>query len=62
MEETKANKLPPIIVDFIEKMNNPNTPTFTRDLYASNLEAIRDAATDALATYAHNRSRKTARR
>jgi hypothetical protein len=62
MDETKANKLPPIIVDFIEKMNNPNTATFTRDLYASNLEAIRDAADAALAHYASNRNRKTARR
>lgn len=62
MEETKQNKLPPIIVDFIQKLNDPNTSVFTRDLYASNLEAIRDAATAALELYTATRTRKTARR
>jgi len=63
MDEAKQNKLPPIVVDYIEKMNNSNTPLFTRDLYASHLERIRDAATEALAQYAADRSlRKTARR
>ncbi len=43
MNERKQNQLPPIIVDYINKVNNPANPRHQRDLYCMILERVRDA-------------------
>lgn len=51
MDESKNNKLPPIIVDYIEKVSNPHLSAFSKDIYVKNLERIRDACTKAIDSY-----------
>lgn len=51
MQDTKKNTLPPIVVDYIEKLSNRNATKFQRESYCMTLERIRDAAAAAVAAY-----------
>ena len=51
MNESKKNLLPPIVVDYIEKLGNKNAPAFQRDLYCQTLERVRDACDAAVSVY-----------
>lgn len=43
MDENKQNRLPPIIVNYIESVRNARTPLFNREIYVQHLVHIRDA-------------------
>lgn len=51
MNENKKNLLPPIVVDYIEKLSKKTTPRFNRESYCASLERIRDACDTAIASY-----------
>lgn len=51
MNESKKNLLPPIVVDYIEKLGNKNAPSFQRESYCMTLERIRDACSQAVSLY-----------
>lgn len=51
MNETRRNQLPPIIVDYVEKLSNRNTSTFIRESYCASLERIREACDLAITKY-----------
>lgn len=41
--EQKRNLLPPIIVEYIDKLNNKTTTNFQKGIYLQMLERVRDA-------------------
>ena len=41
--EQKRNLLPPIIVEYIDKLNNKTTTNFQKGIYIQMLERVRDA-------------------
>lgn len=47
----KINKLPPIIVDYIEKLSAKNSSSFHREMYCQILEGVRDACDKAIRDY-----------
>lgn len=51
MNENKKNLLPPIVVDYIEKLANKSAPAFQRESYCMTLERIRDACSAAVTQY-----------
>ena len=51
MNENKKNTLPPIVVDYIEKLGNPRASRFQRESYCLMLERIRDACSTAITQY-----------
>lgn len=58
MTDVKQNKLPAIIVDYIDKIRNPNLPDHTKDFYIRNLEHIRDACSNAIDFYYKSKSKR----
>jgi len=48
---SSANFLPPIIVDWIEKINDPKTPSHIRENYAQMLHIVQQHTSSALAKY-----------
>lgn len=63
MEENKQNKLPPIIVNYIENVRNTKTPIFNREIYAQHLARIRDACDAEIRNFESEKARfKAARR
>jgi hypothetical protein len=51
MNQNKKNLLPPIVVDYIEKLANKSAAPFQRESYCMTLERIRDACTTAINQY-----------
>jgi len=51
MNERKINQLPPIIVDYINKVGNPTTPRHQRDMYCMILERVRDACDEQIRNF-----------
>ncbi len=52
------NRLPQIIKDYTDNLNNPKTNQFTRETYALMLELIRDEADKALKKYYEQRKHR----
>lgn len=51
MKEESKNKLPPIIVDYIEKLGDAKSNQWQRDMYCVMLERIQQACQDAITTH-----------
>lgn len=51
MKEEAKNKLPPIIVEYIEKLSDDKTNKWQRDMYCVMLERIQRACQDAINTH-----------
>lgn len=62
MREESKNKLPPIIVDYIERLRNTKQSSFQRELYCSILENIRDACDIEIKKYNLEKSKNTTAR
>ena len=50
----KENRLPPIIMDYIEKLNGKGSTSFQRENYCMILEGVISACTEAVSTYKMN--------
>lgn len=58
-----TNVIPPIIVDYLEKLNDPKSSRFQKDLALSVIENVHLACGEAIRRYnAANEKAKTARR
>ncbi len=51
LDQERMNRLPPIVVDYIEKLLAEKGTAFQKENYCQILEGIRDAATEAIAEY-----------
>lgn len=51
VKEEAKNKLPPIIVEYIEKLSDDRTNKWQRDMYCVMLERIQRACQDAIDTH-----------
>ena len=60
MKQENENRLPPIIVDYINKLRTESTNRHTKDVYCQILERVRDSCDKAIREY--NGKLKTARR
>lgn len=54
LNEQKKNQLPPIIVDYIEKLLGKGSSNFQRENYCMMLEGIRNAVDDAIRKHKTN--------
>lgn len=51
MKEESKNKLPPIIVEYIEKLGDGKSNQWQKDMYCVMLERIQQACQDAINTH-----------
>jgi hypothetical protein len=51
MKEESKNKLPPIIVEYIEKLSDSKSNKWQKDMYCVMLERIQQACQDAINTH-----------
>ena len=58
MNDRQKNLLPPIVVDYIEKMCNKRESNFQRETYCQILERIRDASNEAITKYKNEQKHK----
>ncbi len=62
MREESKNKLPPIVVDYIDRLRNSKQSSFQREMYCSILENIRDACDVEIRKYNLEKSKTTTER
>lgn len=51
MKEETKNKIPAIVSDYIEKLSDPKSNKWQKDMYCLTLERIQQACQDAINTY-----------
>ena len=57
-QEQKRNLLPPIIVDYIDKLNNKTTTNFQKGVYLQMLERVRDACDQELKKHSSQKNKE----
>ncbi len=62
MKEESRNKLPPIVVEYIDKLNNKNNSSFQREMYCSMLERIQQACFEEISKYKTENAKKAAKK
>jgi len=62
MKDETRNKLPPIVVEYIDKLNNKNNTPYQREMYCSMLERIQQACYEEIYKYKNENAKRAAKK
>lgn len=63
MNENNQNRLPPIIINYIDNVRDSRIPLFNREIYVQHLARIRDACDSEIRNFENEKAKfKAARR